>query len=242
MAPMKTNHRRIAKRDSTFPLLPPAGANRTAADNQFAELVASIPKLRARAREEVDPRRAAKKAKPHWISEDTWQMIRRKSELRSKRPTRDRRRETRRLKRSIKLALAKDRVIRLTKALEAVEEAMTRDIREGWQLLSRWYKRADEKGLKISHESLKSVEHEYGSLYTRTQAEGEMLPVELVAGQFQVPDHVPDEAEIRVALGRLRSHKAPGPSGLSVDVLKQWAEESGTNWRQVVSLVQWCIE
>ena len=242
LEPMKTNHRRIAKRDSTFPIPPPAGVDRTAADIHFAELVASIPKLDARAREEVDQRRAAKKDQPHWISEDTWQMIRRKGELRSKRPTRDRRRETRRLKKSIKKALAKDREIRLTKAIQAVEEAMSRDIQEGWQLLSRWYKRADHRGLAISHESLRSVEHEYGSLYASTQAEGEMLPVELVAGQFQVPDHVPEEAEIRVALGRLKSHKAPGPSGLSVDVLKGWAEEGGAKWQQVVSLVQWCVE
>ena len=69
-----------------------------------------------------------------------------------------------------------------------------------------------------------------------------MLPLELVAGQFEVPDHVPDEEEIRVALGRLKRHKAPGPSGLSVDVLKDWAEEGGEKWQRVVSLVQWCVE
>jgi hypothetical protein len=41
--------------------------------------------------------------------------------------------------------------------LAAVEEAMTRDAREGWQLLSRRYKRADDRGLAISHVSLKQI-------------------------------------------------------------------------------------
>ena len=79
------------------------------------------------------------------------------------------------------------------------------------------------------------MEQEYGSLYTNPgQSPGEMLPVELVAGQFSVPDHIPDEEEIRVALGRLKRNKAPGPSGLSVDVLKAWEEEGGEKWQRVV--------
>ena len=241
-APMKTDHRRIARRDRTFPIPPPAGVDSTAADNQFAELVASYSQESARPQDTVDQQRAAKKAKPHWISGETWAMIRRKSDLRSKRPTRDRKRETRRLKQSIRRSLAKDREARLTAALQAVEEAMTRDVRESWQLLPRWYKRAEPRGLAISHESLQSVEQEFGALYANVQAQGEMLPVDLVEGQFRVPDHVPEEEEIRAALGRLKSHKAPGPSGLSVDALKQWAEEGDTRWQQVVSLVQWCLE
>ena len=88
------------------------------------------------------------------------------------------------------------------------------------------------------------VAHEYGSLYTTPgQKVGDMLPVELVRGRFEVPDHVPDEEEIRGALARLKRHKAPGPrSGLSVDVLKDWAEQGGEMWQKVVALVQWCIE
>ena len=46
------------------------------------------------------------------------------------------------------------------------------------------------------------MEQEYGSLYTNpAQKVGDMLPVELVVGQFIVPDHVPDEEEIQGALG-----------------------------------------
>ncbi|MGL4351544.1 MAG: RNA-directed DNA polymerase [Plesiomonas shigelloides] len=122
-----------------------------------------------------------------------------------------------------------------------MEEAISRDVREGWQLLSRWYKRTEDRGLAISHESLKSVEQEFGSLYTASESVGEMLPVDLVTGKFVVPDHIPDEEEIRVALGRLKRHKAPGPSGLSVDVLKEWEAEGGEMWRKLVDLVQWCI-
>lgn len=237
---MKKHHRKV-QRDSSFPI-PPPGANGNQADKQFAELVASIPKMDRQAREEVERQRAARRAKPHWISDGTWSLIRRKGALRTKRPTPARRRETRQLKRSIKVALKKDRDTRLNQAIQAVEQAMILDVREGWQMLSRWYKRSDDRGLAISHESLQSVAHEYGSLYTNPADKvGEMLPVELVAGKFEVPDHVPDEGEIRSALGRLKRNKAPGPSGLSVDVLKQWAEEGGEEWRKIVGLVQWCI-
>lgn len=63
----------------------------------------------------------------------------------------------------------------------------------------RWYKRTKDQGLAISHESLRSVEHKFGALYaTAAQQVWEMLPVDLVAGRFVVPDHVPDEEEIRV--------------------------------------------
>ena len=234
-------HRRVMQRDSKFPI-PPPGREGNFADQQFADLVAGIPQLDAEARADLERKRAERRARPHWISSSTWKLICRKGELRSKRPTHDRRRETRRLKRSIKKALKKDRETRLTHAISAVEEAMSRDVREGWQMLSHWYKRSDDRGLALSHESLKSVEQEFGSLYARQeQPVGDMLPVDLVHGKFVVPDHIPDAEEIRVAVGRLKSHRAPGPSGLSVDVLKDWAKEDGEKWRKLVDLVQWCI-
>lgn len=77
------NHRRVVKRDSTFPVPAPRGEDRTAADMKFADLVARIP------REELKSRSEGNKAncQPSWISDGTWNLIRRKGELRTKRPT-----------------------------------------------------------------------------------------------------------------------------------------------------------
>ena len=80
-------HRRVVKRDSTFPI-PPPGVNSTAADQQFAEPVAGIPRD-DRTRDERARKREERRARPHWISAETWQMIRRKGEMWSKRPTQE---------------------------------------------------------------------------------------------------------------------------------------------------------
>ena len=40
---------------------------------------------------------------------------------------------------------------------------------------------------------------------------------------FSIADTVPDEKEIRKALGKMRQGKAPGPSRIKVDDLKDWA-------------------
>jgi hypothetical protein len=94
-------HRRMVKQNSKFPIPPPRGEDCTASDLKFAELVAGIPK-RDKAREGLAREAKAKRAQPSWISEGTWQLIRRKALQRTKRPTPDRRRETRRLKKGIK--------------------------------------------------------------------------------------------------------------------------------------------
>ena len=89
-------------------------------------------------------------------------------------------------------------------------------------MLSNRYKRSADRGLAILHGALWSVEQEYGSLYASSaQKVGDMLPMDIVlSGQFEVPDHILDEEEIRVA----------GTSGLSVDVLKNWAKSGGEMW------------
>ena len=44
------------------------------------------------------------------------------------------------------------------------------------------------------------MEQEYDSLYASSaQVVGDMLPMDIVSGQFEVPNHIPDEEEIRVA-------------------------------------------
>ena len=51
---------------------------------------------------------------------------------------------------------------------------------------------------------------------------GEPLRGQVGTG-FSIPDEIPEEEEIRKALGRMRRGKAPGPSAIKVDDLKDWA-------------------
>jgi hypothetical protein len=59
-----------------------------------------------------------------------------------------------------------------------------------------------------------------------------------------IPDNPPSEAEIIDSVKKLRSGKAPGPSGLLVDDIKQWdttREEDPEPWNRFVELVTHCF-
>ena len=62
---------------------------------------------------------------------------------------------------------------------------------------------------------------------------------------FDIPDSVPEADEIALAVKRLRRGKAPGPTGLRTDQLKDWLEAATreenpdtTHWDVLVKLVQ----
>lgn len=88
------------------------------------------------------------------------------------------------------------------------------------------------------------VEDEYPTLYARpAQPTGEMIPLDKVRGRYTVPGHVPEDWEIRAACRNLRRGKAPGPSGMLADDLREWEEDEQTEkWDQVVELVQHAFE
>jgi exonuclease III len=234
----KGKHKKYMFAFKTWPCPLPKEADRTAADKLFQACLdsRSPPKVKE-----------ADKGRPMWISEGTWRSIRLKADTRKLRPTARRRLKIRRLKKTIKKGLQNDRDRRLDTAACEIEAAMAKDTTDGYRILSRWYKRREAKGLALSHAAMSGVEEEYKKLYTRPPSPcGEMIPL-VAAGRFRIRDEIPDDGEIRVAVRGLRRGKAAGPSGLSVDELKDWEdqeedEETSPEWLQVVALVQHAFE
>jgi hypothetical protein len=231
----KGAHKQYMEKLQTFPVPPPEGEDMSEADKLFQAC--------------LDERRPPQKQaggqeRPSWISDTTWAMIRRKAELRRRRSTRSRKSESQRLKRGIRKGLQTDREARLDKAATEIEAAMQMDTQRGYQLLGRWYKRREGQGLALSTQAMGVVEDEYRTLYARpAQPTGEMIPLDRVRGRYQVPDHIPHDDEIREACRKLRRGKAPGPSGMSGDDLREWEEdEDTTKWDKVVALVQHAFE
>ena len=67
------------------------------------------------------------------------------------------------------------------------------------------------------------LEAEYTELYREAPSMGEPFRGRVGLG-FDIPDTIPEEEEIRKALRRMRNGKAPGPSKIRVEHLKDWAD------------------
>jgi hypothetical protein len=61
---------------------------------------------------------------------------------------------------------------------------------------------------------------EFKAVFKHTPSPGESIPI-LVA-PFEVKDDIPSKDEIEDAALRLKSKKAPGPTGMRVEHLKEW--------------------
>ena len=146
-----------------------------------------------------------------------------KAALRSQRKTVARRTKHSSLKLQICAGLKRDKDAQLDRAATEIEEAMAKDMQQGYQLLLRWYKRREGKGLALSPLAMSKVEEEYGKLYSASAPPGHQIPLDRVRRQhFKVSDKVPKDWEIQKACKRMRKGKAAGRSGLSVDTLRGW--------------------
>jgi hypothetical protein len=177
-----------------------------------------------------------------WISETTWQMIDGRAAIRKNYKSQCI--IVRRLSRRIAKAIKADRKQRTKNAGEAIEYMLKRDnLKWAWSALNAWYKHADGRGSKPSRDDLDKLEAEYNSLYRRGNPPGDPVPV-LVA-PFYVDDGVPLEGEIADTVRRMRNGKAPGPSGIRVEHLKEWLvlsereqDPDGSKWGKVYELIQ----
>jgi hypothetical protein len=176
------------KQLQTFPVPLPTGEAMTTADKLFQACLDE---------REAPEKQPAGQERPHWIAATTWSMIRRKAEIRRQRSTRSRKAETQRLKKQIRKRLQEDRETRLDNTAWEIEEAMKTDTQRGYQLLGRWYKRREGRGLALSSKAMSVVEDEYRTLYARpAQPTGEMIPLDKVRGRYTIPDHIPRDDEI----------------------------------------------
>jgi hypothetical protein len=127
----------------------------------------------------------------------------------------------RRLSRRIAKAIEADLKQRTNNTGEAMEYMLKKDNLKGaWITLKAWYKHANGRGSKPSHNDLDILEAEYTSLYRHDNPPSESVPV-LVA-PFDVDDDVPFEGDIADTVRRMRNGKAPGPSEIRVEYLIEW--------------------
>ena len=225
----KKQHEKYRNKRRRFPT-----ANRRAegsrVDKLYKELVDAQEK----------PVQQEKGTKAAWIAEDTWRLIRQRKNARGK----DAAGRKRHLKRKIQRYLARDRKRRADDAATAVEKAFNeRDHKAGFQTLQKWYKHSHGVNLPMSYKSMADTSNEWTDLYSDRPPQNPMFSLADVERlDFQMDDGVFTKDEIREVAKRLKSGKAPGPTGLKADTIKEWsAAEPGTEGsKHFDSLVELC--
>jgi hypothetical protein len=229
------SHRRYLNGRRSYPLKAhKVGPDSSTADQLYHELKAAIPK----------PTRQERKRRD-WISEATWLLVDQRSALR--RSPGYNQAEHRRLNRRVNASLKQDRKRRVEAAGHAIESLLGgQDAQGAWNRAKAWYRQAEDRPPKPTRQELNAVTTEYANLYTQEAPPGEPVPV--MVHPFDVPDHVPTEDEVEDAVKRLRRGKAPGPSGIRADHLKEWLaaarreqDPDSTNWTTLVNLVKHCF-
>jgi hypothetical protein len=152
--------------------------------------------------------------------------------------------KARELSQRVKAAFKVDRVRRASLAGEAIEAAVkSKDYTGAWGRLKAWYRQASDRPPKPTRRDLQAVTQERIDLYQARAPPGDPIPVHVMP--FAIPDGPPTEAEISEAVIRLRKGKAPGPTGLRSDHIKDWyaaakrKEQPDTSkWDAFVRLLQ----
>ena len=184
-----------------------------------------------------------------WISSDSFQLMKEKAQaLRCNDST-----EVDRLGRELRRSIRKDRRDRIWKISTFVEESLKDgDIIGAYGVLRHWYKKFTGKAITPSPIDLQKTRETFANLLTKDEEIPDSTPYDFPYQGPAVDDSIPQEDEIRSALFKMRSRKAPGLTQLSVDHLKQWYNEGHPQegdgdekaleiWDNVVTLVQRCI-
>ena len=111
------------------------------------------------------------------------------------------------------------------------------DPREAWRLVKVWY-RKNAKAPPPTPADIAAMGQEFRELYTPQPSPGE--PVRGLIS-FPIPNTIPDNDEILAAAMSLRTGRAPGASGMTVEDVKRWAREADTTpipWQLTLQLVQ----
>ena len=203
-------HRAYLRGRKRFPLQPPKAEAMSQADTLFTALKSHVDKAKP----------AIRQAKVPWISGTTWKSVDTLTSLRRERPTE--RAAIKHLQRQVRTSIKEDRKVRTAKAGERIEDLIvTGDLQTAWDEMKVFYREASDRPPKPSRIELGKVTAEYTALYEKQDdLPEETIPV--LVGPVDIPDHPPSDKEIEFAVRRLRTRKAPGPSGMSADHLKAW--------------------
>ena len=182
-----------------------------------------------------------------WISDASWRLVDQKNAL-CRLPGPLNYTEYRRLTRRLKASFQEDRKQRTATAGALAEAELNQDpprIKEAWNIIRRWFITVEDRPLPPSREDLQKVTNDRIKLYTKS------LPpdrIPILVAQFDIDDVVPEPDEIADAIRGLRNGKAPGPSKVRAEHLKEWVREAyrdvdpyQENWDRVVDLIQTCF-
>ena len=115
-----------------------------------------------------------------------------------------------RLGKQLRRSLRRDRRNRIWKVSESIEEKIqVDDIIGAFDILKYWYKKFTGKVLKPSPTDLEATRKVRENLFTKEDMSDE-CPFDFEYNREPVDDSIPEEEEIRRALFRIRSRKAPG--------------------------------
>ena len=204
------HHRRYVRSRSVYPIPPLKAAEKSEPDVLLEEL--------------AEYRNVAKttNGKYHsWISHSTWQLIDQRAEARRA----GRSLRLRLLGRLVKKALEKDRKARSKAAADAIESNLAEGkIRGAYQVLQRWFKDRGPSPPLPSRKEISQTRDEYVNLFAASTP-GE-TPIPLHVEPFPINDNTPREAEIVVALRKLKNGKAAGATGIKAEDVKRWYQKA----------------
>jgi hypothetical protein len=110
-------------------------------------------------------------------------------------------------------------------AIEALLSGAEPNLQKAWNRARAWYKQATGHVHTPSRAELGAVTDEYQDLYTAPDI-SHLPVVPVVLPPFDISDDPPTEDEIVDAINRLNRGKAPGPSGIRADHLKDWVAQA----------------
>ena len=135
--------------------------------------------------------------------------------------------EYRRLTRNLKALLQEDRKRRAATAGALAEAELNQGrIREVWNVIRRWFIKAEDQPLPPTREDLRNITNDRITLYSKS------LPpdrIPILVAPFDIDDVVSEPDEIADAIRGLRNGKSPGPSKVRAEHLKEWVEEAYRN-------------
>jgi hypothetical protein len=160
-----------------------------------------------------------RRAKAPWISKETWKLIDARASKSKSQSFKTG--EQKRLSRCIERSLNRDRKQRTTDAGNEIKRNLKDgQLKKAWKILKHWYKHYGDRPPKPTRQDLQKVSHEYRILYSNTQPPGDPINTH-ISTCFTIDDEIPDDDEIAAAIRSLRPGKAPGPSGIRAEQIKE---------------------
>ena len=152
-----------------------------------------------------------------WISERTFDLVRKKSRALRKGDAE----EIKRLGKELRCSLRQDRRKRVWDVSIFIEERIgVGDIIGAFDVLKNWYRKFTGKALRPLPIKIESTRKVHETLFT-SEGLDETCPYDFQYDGRMVDDSIPLEPEIRQALFKMRSRKASGLTKISVDQLKE---------------------